>query len=479
MAYNDRTERVVAIDLALEQLGGNLPSLRYGLVEALADVLVEGELPEVLAFNTLHPADVTVWVATHGRVVAFNIAHPQERRYFSYDEVVSIDFKTGAISGEIAVYRSDGRELLGNVPNDQVRNFVEFLQNKVPSAPIKSVVVAEALKRLNGSWLASHDDLTEGLPSVLWEGELPEMVIYDVGQSAAWIATDRRAFLFIPSFADSRLDFLGSDEREWFASLTEVIHYDEVSSIGCHIGRMSGEVSVQISITEKEERIKTSVNQARQFADLLRSKAPEAPVRLSEDPDYDPAAAAIFEAITGLDKISRGLISKREIGELHGILQDGEIPEMLVSGRYNNGDGVLVATDRRAVFVDKGLFGSLKVESFPYAYIRAVESKTGIFMGEINIHTTRGRGQVKDVPKDHVGLFADFLRNKVSQFTDKIRKPREVAPSPALSIADELKKFAELRDQGIITEEEFNDQKSRLLQDQSQSHTQERTPPPY
>ncbi|HLN35638.1 MAG TPA: SHOCT domain-containing protein [Nitrososphaeraceae archaeon] len=36
---------------------------------------------------------------------------------------------------------------------------------------------------------------------------------------------------------------------------------------------------------------------------------------------------------------------------------------------------------------------------------------------------------------------------------------------PSNSIADELTKFAKLRDQGIITEEEFNQLKSKIIMD--------------
>jgi hypothetical protein len=37
------------------------------------------------------------------------------------------------------------------------------------------------------------------------------------------------------------------------------------------------------------------------------------------------------------------------------------------------------------------------------------------------------------------------------------------APSPPISVADELMKFVQLRDQGIITEEQFEAQRARLL----------------
>jgi len=41
---------------------------------------------------------------------------------------------------------------------------------------------------------------------------------------------------------------------------------------------------------------------------------------------------------------------------------------------------------------------------------------------------------------------------------------RESGPTGALSLADELKKLAELRDSGILTETEFDAQKAKLLE---------------
>lgn len=41
--------------------------------------------------------------------------------------------------------------------------------------------------------------------------------------------------------------------------------------------------------------------------------------------------------------------------------------------------------------------------------------------------------------------------------------PAAVAPAPQVDVADQLRKLADLRDQGVLTEEEFSAQKARLL----------------
>ena len=181
--------------------------------------------------------------------------------------------------------------------------------------------------------------------------------------------------------------------------------------------------------------------------------------------NQDSKAAAIDAALKKLDGISKNLLVRREIKELPSILWEGEFPEMLASGMYNNGYGVLVAADRRVVFVDKGMLGSLKIEDLPYDKISSIESKTGMLMGEITIYASGNKEQIRSVPKDQVRQFSDFLRNRVSLVNNKSQEsqpPTLVAasPAPVVSVADELKKFAELRDLGVVSEEEFNAQKS-------------------
>lgn len=58
------------------------------------------------------------------------------------------------------------------------------------------------------------------------------------------------------------------------------------------------------------------------------------------------------------------------------------------------------------------------------------------------------------------------LVERQSQFVHHVTPPPSAAPAPpaeAVDVADQLRKLAELRDQGILTEEEFAAQKAKLL----------------
>ena len=79
-------------------------------------------------------------------------------------------------------------------------------------------------------------------------------------------------------------------------------------------------------------------------------------------------------------------------------------------------------------------------------------------------------------PKTELNTREDLIKESYlqkdkipSKRTDSVKSPSynraksDLKPSELLSKADALKKFAELRDQGIITEEEFNTKKKQIL----------------
>ena len=171
-------------------------------------------------------------------------------------------------------------------------------------------------------------------------------------------------------------------------------------------------------------------------------------------------AAAIDSALRRIDGINK-FLGRREIKELPSILWEDELPEMLVTGIYNNGNGILVATNRRLVFVNKGLM-SFKMEDFSYDKITSIESKTGMLLGQITIYASGNKEEIKNVPKDLTRPFADFLRARLSGVRQPTAEPAETSVA-VVSIADELEKLAALRDRGIVSDSEFDAQKTKLL----------------
>lgn len=153
-------------------------------------------------------------------------------------------------------------------------------------------------------------------------------------------------------------------------------------------------------------------------------------------------------------------LGRREIKELPNILAPTEIIDNVAQGTYNNGQGILVSTNRRLLFVDKGMLYGLKVEDFPLDKISSIQYETGLLLGEIKIHTSGNIAKIENVEKASARSFAEFVRDKLSQPKEQINTTIVSEPN----VLDQIEKLAKLKESGILSDEEFSEQKKKLLE---------------
>lgn len=152
---------------------------------------------------------------------------------------------------------------------------------------------------------------------------------------------------------------------------------------------------------------------------------------------------------------------RKEVNELPNIIQENEIIKSLIQGTYNNGSGILVLTDKRMIFVDKGVL-SLKTEDFPLSKITSIQFESGLLLAKIKIHTSSNVAEIANVEKDAGKLFVDFARNQIEEHESKGSNSQPIQQQP--DILGQIEKLAELKDKGILTEAEFNEKKTKLLE---------------
>lgn len=150
---------------------------------------------------------------------------------------------------------------------------------------------------------------------------------------------------------------------------------------------------------------------------------------------------------------------RKEINELPQILAEDEKIDHIIQGTYNNGNGILVSTNRRLVFIDKGMIYGLKVEDFPLEKISSIQYETGLILGKVKIHTSGNIASIGNVEKASSRIFAEFVRNKLSQSKEPIAQN-----SQEPNILEQIEKLGKLKDSGILTEAEFSEQKAKLLE---------------
>jgi hypothetical protein len=116
--------------------------------------------------------------------------------------------------------------------------------------------------------------------------------------------------------------------------------------------------------------------------------------------------------------------------------------------------GVLIATDRKVLFYGKKTFG-FETEVFPYSNISSIELSKGMLGHKIILFASGNKAEMGSINSPNVNEFLKVVRGNLGK-----KKEGSVI---AASSADELKKFAELRDAGIISEDEFIAKKKQLL----------------
>lgn len=106
------------------------------------------------------------------------------------------------------------------------------------------------------------------------------------------------------------------------------------------------------------------------------------------------------------------ILARGEIRELPGILWDDEQILKVAYGIHEGGTGLLLATDKRLLFVDKRFF-HLRCDEIPYDFIMGAKFKLGMFTGTLIIPSRVSDLELKGIPKRQAREFAEFIDEKI------------------------------------------------------------------
>ena len=154
---------------------------------------------------------------------------------------------------------------------------------------------------------------------------------------------------------------------------------------------------------------------------------------------------------------------KKELKVLPEHLMDNEQVVGLTSGLTNH-DGntwLVVLTDNRLLLLDKGMLYGLKQMSVPLDQVTSVSGSTGMMMGEIYVNTSSNQGNIKleMVINKAVNTFVKMVQDQIGKSKNQGSAPAPAADDPVAK----LEKLSEMLDKGLITAEEFAEQKAKIL----------------
>ena len=171
----------------------------------------------------------------------------------------------------------------------------------------------------------------------------------------------------------------------------------------------------------------------------------------------------------------------KEIEKIEDRLDDDEaVLEVAKQGRMNPGGAIttpntIFATDKRLIIRNPTMLGARQnVEYFDYDKITNIKLEKGIFSSTLVLSypgmdklaglLTWGReddGEIDGIPKDKAENILQIVRNAIVEAKKESQKPVQVVQQ--ISTADELAKLAKLKEQGILSDKEFDKMKKDLI----------------
>lgn len=187
------------------------------------------------------------------------------------------------------------------------------------------------------------------------------------------------------------------------------------------------------------------------------------------------------------------ITNKDELEEIRRIAnrldQDEKVRFVAKQSRMKPGGSALAtpnivfATDKRVIIRNPTMLGMREnIEDIPYDKITSVKLEKGVFSSTVLIRAPglsemsrvskqsgliawgRGEdGQIDALPRDKGEQLFTIIREGIGGFRKSAAQSATTFVNPQISIADELRKLASLKEQGIISEDEFIQVKQDLL----------------
>lgn len=125
-----------------------------------------------------------------------------------------------------------------------------------------------------------------------------------------------------------------------------------------------------------------------------------------------------------------GRIFSGEVRALSRILLEDEVIEQYMTGRYDAGPAIMVATNKRLLLVDKKPF-NLTIEDIPYDMVSEVAYNVQAFNAFITIHSISKTVHMMSFRQSMLRRFAGFVQARVMH----IRATRQVYMNPVQQMA--------------------------------------------
>jgi hypothetical protein len=169
------------------------------------------------------------------------------------------------------------------------------------------------------------------------------------------------------------------------------------------------------------------------------------------------------------------ITDKKELEEIqriaNRIVRDEKVLFVARQSRFKPGGAkgtpaTLFVTSQRLIFRNPSMMGMREhFSSVNYDKISSLDIEKGIFSSTLKIRAEGFAGDVDAIDKEKAEKILLYIQEKMDEVTTSAMhsQPDIHTSNPQLSAADELTKIARLKEQGILSEAEFNQMKQEIL----------------
>lgn len=152
--------------------------------------------------------------------------------------------------------------------------------------------------------------------------------------------------------------------------------------------------------------------------------------------------------------------TKKELAHLPEVLTAGEQVLAFTSGFMDGSTWLITLTDKRIIFLDKGILYGLKQTAIDIDKVNSISGQTGLILGKIIIEDGAASRAIDNVAKKSVVAFTNKARDAI----ESRKRATQAAPAQSADdVVSKLERLAALLDRGVLTPEEFAAQKLRIL----------------
>jgi hypothetical protein len=169
------------------------------------------------------------------------------------------------------------------------------------------------------------------------------------------------------------------------------------------------------------------------------------------------------------------ITDKKELEEIqrvaNRVVRDEKVMFVARQSRFKPGGAkgtpaTLFVTSQRLIFRNPSMMGMREhFSSVNYDKISSLDIEKGIFSSTLKIRAEGFAGDVDAIDKEKAEKILLYIQEKMDEVTTSaMHSQLDIHTSnPQLSAADELTKIARLKEQGILSEAEFNQMKQEIL----------------